>query len=100
MDQIKKPELMAPAGDWTMLTAAVNNGADAVYFGVDKLNMRSKAANFTIDELPKIVSFCKEKKVKTYLTLNSIIKEEEISDLDEIIPAAKKEGIDRIICWD
>jgi len=100
MDQIKKPELMAPAGDWTMLTAAVNNGADAVYFGVDKLNMRSKAANFTIDELPKIVSFCKEKKVTTYLTLNSIIKEEEISELDEIIPAAKREGIDRIICWD
>jgi putative protease len=100
MDQIKKPELMAPAGDWTMLTAAVNNGADAVYFGVDKLNMRSKATNFTIDELPKIVSFCKEKRVTTYLTLNSIIKEEEISDLDEIIPAAKRDGIDRIICWD
>lgn len=100
MDQFKKPELMAPAGDWTMLTAAVNNGADAVYFGVDKLNMRSKAANFTIDELPNIVSFCKEKKVTTYLTLNSIIKEEEIVDLDEIIPAAKKYGIDRIICWD
>jgi U32 family peptidase len=100
MDQNKKPELMAPAGDWTMLTAAVNNGADAVYFGVDKLNMRSKAANFTIDELPEIVSFCKSKKVTTYLTLNSIIKEDEISDLDEIISAAKREGIDRIICWD
>lgn len=100
MNQIKKPELMAPAGDWTMLTAAVNNGADAVYFGVDKLNMRSKAANFAIDELPKIVSFCQEKKITTYLTLNSIIKEDEISDLDEIIPAAKKSGIDRIICWD
>src|ERR1035437_8821464 len=100
MDHTTKPELMAPAGDWTMLTAAVNNGADAVYFGVDKLNMRSKAANFTIDELPNIVSFCKEKKVTTYLTLNSIIKEEEIVDLDEIIPAAKKYGIDRIICWD
>jgi putative protease len=100
MDQMKKPELMAPAGDLTMLTAAVNNGANAVYFGVDKLNMRSKAANFTIDELPKIVSFCKENKVTTYLTLNSIIKEGEISDLDEIIPVAKREGIDRIICWD
>ena len=100
MDQIKKPELMAPAGDWTMLIAAVNNGADAVYFGVDKLNMRSKAANFTLDELPKIVSYCKEKMVRTYLTLNSIIKEDEISDLDKIISAAKDEGIDRIICWD
>ena len=100
MDYIKKPELMAPAGDWTMLTAAVNKGADAVYFGVDKLNMRSKAANFTMDELPDIVSFCKEKNVTTYLTLNSIIKEEEISELDEIIPSAKRDGIDRIICWD
>jgi putative protease len=100
MDQINKPELMAPAGDWTMLTTAVNNGANAAYFGVDKLNMRSKAANFTIDELPKIASFCKKNKVTTYLTLNSIIKEEEISELDEIIPAAKREGIDRIICWD
>jgi U32 family peptidase len=100
MDHIKKPELMAPAGDWTMLTATVNNDADAVYFGVDKLNMRSKAANFTMDDLPDIVSFCKEKSVTTYLTLNSIIKEEEINELDNIIQAAKKEGIDRIICWD
>jgi putative protease len=100
MDQIKKPELMAPAGDWTMLTAALNNGADAVYFGVDKLNMRSKAANFTIEELPQVVSFCKENNVTTYLTLNSIIKEDEITDLDDIIQAAKREGIDRIICWD
>lgn len=91
---------MAPAGDWTMLTASVNNGANAVYFGVDKLNMRSKAANFSIDELPKIAAFCKENNVTTYLTLNSIIKEEEINDLDEIIPAAKKAGINRIICWD
>ena len=96
----RKPELMAPAGDWTMLTATVNNGADAVYFGVDKLNMRAKAANFTIAELPKIAEFCKERKVTTYLTLNSIIKEEEISDLDEIIRAAKDAGIDRVICWD
>jgi U32 family peptidase len=100
MDQIKKPELMAPAGDWTMLTAAVNNGADAIYFGVDKLNMRSKAANFTIDELSKISDFCKGKKVTSYLTLNSIVKENEVSDLDEIITAVKREGIDRIICWD
>jgi U32 family peptidase len=97
---MKKPELMAPAGDWTMLTATINNGANAVYFGVDKLNMRSKAENFTIDELPKIALICKKKNVVTYLTLNSIIKEEELADLDEIILAAKESGIDRIICWD
>lgn len=97
---IKKPELMAPAGDWTMLVTAINSGANAVYFGIEKLNMRAKAKNFTIDELPKIVSFCKEKNIKTYLTLNTILFESEISELDLIIPEAKKSGIDIIICWD
>lgn len=96
----KRPELMAPAGDWTMLRAAVSNGADAVYFGLEKLNMRAKAANFSVDELPEIVSFCKEHKVKTFLTLNTIVFEEELSELEEIIIAAKKNGVDRIICSD
>lgn len=95
-----KPELMAPAGDWTMLRAAVSNGADAVYFGLDKLNMRAKAANFSVDELPEIVSFCNEHKVKTYLTLNTIVFEEELSDLEEIIIASKQNGVDKIICSD
>lgn len=91
---------MSPAGDWTMLTSAINAGADAVYFGVDKLNMRAKAANFTLEELPEVVRICKEKNVKTYLTLNTIVFEEELSDLDEIVSAAKTAGVDRIICWD
>jgi putative protease len=93
-------ELMAPAGDWTMLHAAINAGADAVYFGVDKLNMRAKAKNFSVDELAEIVSICKKKKVKTYLTINSIIFEEEINEVREIITIAKEAGVDRIICWD
>jgi len=97
---MKKPELMAPAGDWTMLRAAVSSGADAVYFGLDKLNMRAKAANFTVDQLPEIISFCKEHKVLTYLTLNTIVFEEELSELEEIIIAAKQSGVDRIICSD
>ena len=96
----QRPELMAPAGDWTMLRAAVSNGADAVYFGLDKLNMRAKAANFSIEELPELVSFCKEHKVKTYLTLNTIVFEEELSELEEIIIAAKKNVVHRIICSD
>ncbi len=96
----QKPELMAPAGDWTMLRTSVQAGANAVYFGVDKLNMRAKAANFTIDELPEIVKFCKENEVKTFLTINSIVFEEEINELEEIIISAKKSGIDSIICWD
>lgn len=91
---------MAPAGDWTMLRAAVSNGADAVYFGLDKLNMRAKAANFTVDQLPEIISFCKDHKVKTYLTLNTIVFEEELAELEEIIIAAKQNKVDRIICSD
>jgi putative protease len=95
-----KPELMAPAGDWIMLRTAVNSGADAVYFGVDKLNMRAKAKNFTIENLPGIVEFCKENKVKTYLTVNTIVFEEEIPELEELIIAAKNANVNRIICWD
>lgn len=96
----QKPELMAPAGDWTMMRAAVGNGADAVYFGLDKLNMRAKAKNFTIDELSEIVSYCKEHSVITYLTLNTIVFEEELVELEEIVIAAKKNRVDRIICSD
>ena len=96
----KKPELMAPAADWTMLRAAVKAGADAVYFGVDKLNMRAKAKNFSVSGLPDISKFCRTKKVKTYLTLNTIIFENEIVEAEQIIVAAKRAKIDRIICWD
>ena len=96
----QKPELMAPAGDWTMLRAAVTNGADAVYFGLDKLNMRAKAANFNVDQLPEMVSFCKEHNVTTYLTLNTLVYEEELAELEEIIIASKQNGVDRIICSD
>ena len=96
----KKPELMAPAADWTMLRTAVKAGADAVYFGVDKLNMRAKAKNFSIKELPEVSKFCRSKKVKTYLTLNTIVFEDELNEADKIISAAKKAKIDRIICSD
>jgi len=95
-----KPELMAPAGDWTMLRTAVKSGADAVYFGVDKLNMRAKAKNFFVNELPEISKLCRAKKVKTYLTLNTIVFEDEFDEADKIISAAKKAKIDRIICSD
>jgi putative protease len=91
---------MAPAGNWTMLNAVINSGADAVYFGVDKLNMRMKASNFRLNELGKISDQCRAKNIKSYLTLNSIIFEEEIEEADEIIREAKNSGIDRVICWD
>jgi len=91
---------MAPAGDWTMLVTAINSGADAVYFGIDKLNMRAQAKNFFLKDLRKISEICKSKNVLTYLTLNSLIYESEIKQLEKIVAKAKEEGIDRIICWD
>lgn len=97
---IKKPELMAPAGDWTMLNAVINNGADAVYFGMEDLNMRVKANNFTLLELPQIAELCKAKHVKSYLTINIIIYDNELDLVKQTIIQANKCGIDAIICWD
>ena len=85
-----KLELMAPAGDWTMLRTAVKSGADAVYFGVDKLNMRAKAKNFSVSELSEISKFCRSKTVKTYLTLNTIVFEGELAEAKQIIVADRK----------
>jgi putative protease len=96
----KVPELMAPAGNRTMLRAVVKAGANAVYFGTDQHNMRAKAKNFQADSLPEIVEYCKAKNVKTYLTINTIIYENEIDQAYELIGKAKAAGIDMIICWD
>ncbi len=100
IEELKKPELLAPAGNWVMLRTAVQNGADAVYFGVEKLNMRAMAKNFTIDELPEIVAYCKEHNVDTHLTVNTIIYENEIADVEKILTAAKEAGITMVIGWD
>ncbi len=83
-----------------MLRAVVKAGANAVYFGTDQLNMRAKAKNFQADSLPEIVEYCKAKNVKTYLTINTIIYENEIDQAYELIGKAKAAGIDMIICWD
>ncbi len=99
-EKMLKPELMAPAGNWTMLRTAVNSGADAIYFGVDQLNMRAKAKNFTVEELKEIVEFCTEKGVKSYLTLNTIIYEDEIELAEKLVSEAKDTGVGMVICWD
>ncbi len=91
-------ELMAPCADWSTLTAAVKAGADSVYFGTKELNMRATAKNFEVDELGKIVKFCHEYNVGAYLTVNTIIYEDE--SVDDLLKKAKKAGIDAIICWD
>ncbi len=96
---MKKYELLAPAGNFSMLVAAVNAGADAIYFGLDKFGMRANAKNFSIKDLEKIGKICEEKKVKKYLTLNTIVYDEEIKELEETIKKVKGK-VDAIICWD
>ncbi len=100
--QRKDIEIMAPVGSYESLRAAINAGADSIYFGVEQLNMRAKsAANFTLDEdLTKIVGICKEHGVKTYLTVNITIYGGEIETMKMIIDRAKAEGVDAIIATD
>lgn len=97
---MKRPELLAPVGNWSMLRTAIEAGADAVYLGVEGLNMRATAKNFTVPELKKIAEFVHEHTAKVYLTLNTIIYEHELPTVQKTIIAAKKAGIDAIICWD
>lgn len=95
-----KPELMCPAGNWTMLRAAVDNGADAVYLGLKSLTMRATAMNFSNEELAEVTSYCHENNVLVYLTLNSIVFEHELVEVDKILKIAKEADIDMVICWD
>lgn len=92
-------ELLAPAGNFPMLVAAVNAGADAVYFGLQEFTMRQGARNFQLKDLKKVKKICDEKNVKKYMTLNSIIYEGEQKRLEEIIKKSKP-YVDAIICWD
>lgn len=94
-------EIMAPAGSYESLAAALQAGADAVYFGVGKLNMRARSSqNFTHDDLANIVEICRGKGVRTYLTLNTIIYDEELDEVRRTIDAAKEAGITAIIASD
>ena len=92
---------MAPAGNFESLQAALDNGADSVYFGVEQLNMRARASiNFTIDDLPEISQRCKEKNVRTYLTLNTIIYDHDLSIIKTLLDAAKKAELTAVIAMD
>ncbi len=96
----KKPELLAPIQDWVSLSAAIQSGADAVFFGVKGFNMRAGAKNFTIKDLAKIAKITQQAKVKTYLTLNIIIYQNEFKKVEQVLRAVKKNKIDAVICWD
>ena len=92
---------MAPVGSRESLSAAINAGADAVYFGVEGLNMRSKSsANFTLDDLRDIAATCTGHGVKTYLTVNTIVYDEDLEKVDAIVSAAAEAGISAVIASD
>ena len=94
-------EIMAPAGNFECLHAAIQGGADSVYFGVGQLNMRSHSANnFAPEDLPEVVKICREAGVKSYLTLNIVLYQEDLPAMREALDYAKSAGVDAIIASD
>jgi U32 family peptidase len=97
----KDIEIMAPAGSFESLMAAIQGGADSVYFGVEQLNMRAASSNnFTIDDLPELALTCKTNGLKSYLTVNVVVYDHEIEQMHRIIDAAVKNGISAVIASD
>ncbi|WP_131838263.1 peptidase U32 family protein [Acetobacteroides hydrogenigenes] len=97
----KDIEIMAPVGSYESLMTAINAGANSVYFGVEQLNMRSKSSNnFTLDDLRNIASICYENGVKSYLTLNTVMYDHDISMMRKVIDAAKTSEVSAIIASD
>ena len=94
-------EIMAPAGSWESLRAAVSGGADSVYFGVEKMNMRARSShNFTTADLAEIVDYCKNHGLKSYLTLNIVVYDGEISEMNRLLEEASQAGITAVIATD
>lgn len=92
---------MAPAGNWESMMAGIKAGANSVYFGVEQLNMRARQTNnFLVDDLPEVAKICKEHNVKSYITLNTIIYDHDISLMRRIIDKAKEAGITAVIASD
>jgi putative protease len=94
------PELLAPAGDWACAKAAVENGADAIYFGLEKFNARMRANNFTIADLPKLMEFLHRRGVKGYVTFNILAFENELALAEEYLRAIIAAGVDAAIVQD
>ena len=96
----QKPELMAPAGDRVGLMAALDAGADAVYFGIGTFNMRANAGNFSLRQLPEIVSIIHQARARAYLTLNTLMLPQDLQTLRRTVKEASEAGVDAIIAWD
>ena len=98
---MSKIEIMAPVGSYESLIAAIQAGADSVYFGVGKLNMRSRSANnFSLDDMQRLADIAREHGVRSYLTVNTIIYDNELDEMRDIIDKAREVGISAIIASD
>src|SRR5579872_2204275 len=95
-----RPELLAPAGDWEAMRAAVANGADAVYFGLSNFNARHRATNFTLEELPKVIDYLHAHNVRGYVTFNTLIFSDELPEALRFVRAVATAGADAVIVQD
>ena len=96
----RSPELLAPAGNWDCVRAAVANGADAVYFGLPRFNARIRADNFSEEDLPKVVDFCHSRGVRAYVALNTLVFTHELDDALEALRLLSRSGVDALIVQD
>ncbi len=97
---LARPELLAPAGDRTCLVAAVENGADAVYFGLQGHNARARAVNFAVETLPEVMAWLHQRGVKGYVTLNTLAFSRELEDLETTVRLVAEAGVDAVIVQD
>src|SRR5215211_6656001 len=95
-----RPELLAPAGDWECAKAAVENGADAIYFGLDRFNARMRAANFTEADLPRLMEFLHRRGVKGYVTLNTLVFQNELAEAERYLRVMIAAAVDAVIVQD
>lgn len=100
MQTFIRPEILAPAGNFEMMKAAVENGADAVYFGVQAFNARLRADNFSLKELPETIAYLHQRGVKGYLTINTLVFSDELEQAIELLKACSNAGVDAIIVQD
>src|SRR5512136_2829328 len=99
-EPFRLPELLAPAGDWECARAAVENGADAIYFGLEKFNARMRANNFTEADLPKLMEFLHRRGVKGYITFNILVFENEMAEAEQYVRAMIAGGVDAAVVQD
>ncbi|MDZ8225268.1 MULTISPECIES: U32 family peptidase [unclassified Nostoc] len=97
---LQRPELLAPAGNWECAKAAVENGADAIYFGLDRFNARMRAENFTEADLPQLMTFLHRRGVKGYVTVNTLIFPKELAEAQQYLRTIIAAGVDAVIVQD